>query len=58
MSDIVLGRTSGGETKTSNQKRYREVKVDKKPELVRIRKVVFRNARYYNDYLSFLKSYS
>lgn len=58
IAKIVLGRTSGGERKESNKARYRQVLVKKDMSKVQIRKVIFKGARYYNDYLAFLKSYS
>lgn len=58
ITKIVLGRTSGGERKDSNQARYKKVSIDKDMNSVKIRKVVFKGARYYNDYLAFLKSHS
>lgn len=58
ISKIVLGRTSGGERKESNQSRYKKIPIKKDMNIVRVRKVVFKGARYYNDYLAFLKSYS
>lgn len=58
ISKIVLGRTSGGEKKESNKKRYKKQIISKDPSKVGIRKVIFKGARYYNDYLAFLKSFS
>lgn len=58
ISKIVLGRTSGGERKESNKARYRKVATKVDHSKVRLRKVVFKNARYYGDYLAFLKAHS
>lgn len=65
IAEIVLGRTSGGERtggaggqNTSNASRYRHVDVAKDPSKVKMVTVVFKGARYYNDYLAFLKSHS
>ncbi len=49
----VLGRTSA-----VNKKNYSKVNIKKDMSIVKIRKVVFSGARYYNDYLAFLKSHS
>lgn len=58
IANIILGRTSGGERKGSNKSRYKKNIISKDVSKVGIRKVIFKGARYYNDYLSFLKSYS
>lgn len=58
---IVLGRTSAGEVASggkNNKDRYRSVKREVKHSGTRIRKVVFKNAKYYSDYLGFCKAKS
>lgn len=60
---IVLGRTSAGErvgsdvNKTgSNKSRYRKVTVDIDKSAVQVKKVIFKGAKYFSDYLGFCKA--
>lgn len=58
---IVLGRTSAGEVASggkNNKSRYRTVSREIKHSGTRVRKVVFKNAKYYSDYLGFCKAKS
>lgn len=65
IAEIVLGRTSGGEmtggagaTRSANAQRYKTIPVEKDPAKVKMVTVVFKGARYYNDYLPFCKAHS
>lgn len=56
---IVLGRTSAGETVSggkNNKSRYRKLKREIRPDGVEVRKVVFKDAKYFSDYLGFAKA--